>query len=82
MRNSNDHIGNRTHDDLPTCSAVPYPIAPLRILKKYRITADIKRTRCTGVCYIQESNTRLSASSRHFIKLHIDDNGDLSTIAL
>jgi hypothetical protein len=29
MKNSNDNIGNRTHD-LPTCSAVPQPTAPPR----------------------------------------------------
>jgi hypothetical protein len=29
MKNSNDIIGNRTHD-LPACSAVPQPTAPLR----------------------------------------------------
>jgi len=29
MRNSSDTIGNRTRD-LPTCSAVPQPIAPPR----------------------------------------------------
>ena len=28
MKNSNDTIGNRPHD-LPACSAVPQPIAPL-----------------------------------------------------
>jgi len=29
MKNSNDTIGNRTHD-LPSCSAVPQPTAPPR----------------------------------------------------
>ena len=29
MKNSNDTIGNRTHD-LPACRAVPQPTAPLR----------------------------------------------------
>jgi len=29
MKNSNDTIGNRTHD-LPACSAVPQPTAPPR----------------------------------------------------
>jgi hypothetical protein len=29
MKNSNDTIGNRTRD-LPACSAVPQPTAPLR----------------------------------------------------
>ena len=82
MKYSNDHIGNQTHDDLPTRSAVPQPTAPLRTPSKYRIIANIKRTRCTGVHCIRESNTRLSASNRHFITLHTDDDGDLSTVAL
>jgi len=29
MENSNDTIGNRTHE-LPACNAVPQPTAPLR----------------------------------------------------
>jgi hypothetical protein len=31
MKKSNDTIGNQTHD-LPACSVVPQPIAPLRAL--------------------------------------------------
>jgi hypothetical protein len=87
MKNSNGHIGNQTNDDLPTCSAVPQLIASLRTPRKYQIKANIKRKRCTGVYYIQQSNTRLSGSSRRFFKLHIDDDDiddevDVSTIAL
>jgi hypothetical protein len=48
--------------------------APLSTSRKYRVTVNIKRTRYTGLYYVQESNTRLSASSRHLIKLHIDDD--------
>ena len=33
-KNSNDTIGNRTHD-LPACSAVPQPTAPLRAPVSY-----------------------------------------------
>ena len=39
MKNSNDGIGNRTHDP-PTCSAVPQPTAPPRTpsTARYKIT--------------------------------------------
>ena len=87
MNNSNDPIGSQTRDDLPACRAVPQPTAPLHTPRKYRIEANIRRTKCTGVYYIQKSNTRLSASSCYFIKLHIpdddfDDDGELSNTAL
>jgi len=35
MKNSNDTIGNRTHD-LPACNAVPRPIAP-RLPPKFQL---------------------------------------------
>ena len=44
MKNSNDTIGNRTRD-LPTCSAVPQPTAPLRV--KYQL---ILKNWCTNYC--------------------------------
>jgi hypothetical protein len=42
MKNSNDAIGNRTRD-LPGCSAVPQPTAPLRTLR-ITIVAVEKKT--------------------------------------
>jgi hypothetical protein len=56
MKNSNDAIGNRTHD-LPTCSAVPQPTAPpaacptmliviaylLNSICKYRFLMEMQR---------------------------------------
>ena len=45
MKNSNDTIGNRTHD-LPACSAVPQPTAPPRAPKinqsHYRPGQDLR----------------------------------------
>ena len=38
MKNSNDTIGNRTHD-LPACSAVPQPTAPPRT-PFFKLTRD------------------------------------------
>jgi hypothetical protein len=36
MKNTNDSIGNR-YRDLPACSAVPQPTAPLQILKPVQL---------------------------------------------
>jgi hypothetical protein len=36
MKNTNDSIGNR-YRDLPACSAVPQPTAPLKILKPVQL---------------------------------------------
>jgi len=46
MKNSIDTVGNRTRD-LPTCSAVPQPTAPLRAPDIYaKNTKYIRYTTC------------------------------------
>ena len=51
MKNSNDTIGNRTRD-LPSCSAVPQPIAPPRTLTNNGSCSNTKNvsTLCKLLC--------------------------------
>ena len=47
MKNSNDAIGNRTRD-LPACSAVPQPTAPLRAPLYYEYDLKMLKSVCAA----------------------------------
>ena len=49
MKNSNDTIGNQTHD-LPTCSAVPQPTAPPRTPNQCSKVYKIWYVLCVKYC--------------------------------
>jgi hypothetical protein len=72
MKNSNDTIGNRT--DLPTCSAVPQPTAPLRAPVEKDIKLKLGEPQYFCILYLEPNPMEQITTSNTSTLLAIQDN--------